>query len=172
MSRVATAALCAPMLAFWLVAGLAPLGCFRPPPDQRLGESDVWWSGLPPLPHADAAIDTAIAHCHAECPALASTWRPQVHFIGIPFLCPGSNEVVSGCQVSDTEVWIGYKFPISQTAICDELEHVAWEQCHGGPGEADDGGGIYYQIDFAAAVGRCRSDMVRFDHFDDGGAEP
>ena len=159
-----------------LVAALSASGCYAPPaPDLYYAptRTSVYWDGLPPLsaivPAANLVRDRAVT----LCPRLSYFWAPDIWFEVEPFTCAGSYEVVNGCQplyyYGDLmTVQIGWVTPISQTALCDELLHSAWEVCFGGPGEANDGGGLYYLPGFDEAVGACRAAMVALDNPDGG----
>lgn len=133
----------------------------------------MWWNGQAPLENIDQALALVEKHALSICPQLAPLWFPRVWFEPYTFKCGDSSETVHGCQpwyyYGDLmTVQIGWRLPISQTALCDELLHSAWEVCQGGPGEANDGGGLYYQLPFGEAVGACRADMAQYD-VDDGG---
>lgn len=119
-----------------LLAGLGVLGC-APPPG---GGWRIEWHGHAPIPSADRAVDVILDA--APCAPRGGWYGGQIDFYDDPFQC--GPLLVHGCMPDGYMLptfAVGYRAPLSSSALADEIGHYVFASC--GLGLGEDGAGVY-----------------------------
>ncbi len=135
------------------VAALLAAGCVPP----RGGSWEFDWRGFPPVDRADRAVQVILDN--APCRPPGGWYGGRISFWPDPFECGWPPILVHGCMPAGPYLptfAVGYRVPLSDSALADEVGHYVFMSCGRGLGETD---AHVYTPEFVAWLGGVRAAM-------------